>query len=105
VSLCLLGTAASAQVPPTVEELMRLIDAQQKLIDEQGRRIDALQKRLDDLAPRTDAATDGQQPKPVSDPRGREPEAPLTSSVKVSSRVRSRFPAATPHSSWAAWFA
>ena len=55
---------------------MRLIDAQQKLIDEQGRRIDALQKRLDDLAPRTDAATDGQQPKPVSDPRGREPEAP-----------------------------
>lgn len=63
-------------MPPTVEELLRLIDAQQKLIDEQGRRIDALQKRLDDLTSHSGAATDGQQSQPVSDPRGKEPEAP-----------------------------
>ena len=79
VAICLLGSTASAQSPPTVEELLRLIDAQQTLIDEQGRRLDALEKQLHDL--RSDqvaaTATDGQRP-PVTDTdeRGQQPEAP-----------------------------
>jgi len=72
-ALCLLGSTASAQAPPTVEELLRLID-------EQGRRIDALQKQLDDLRGHTVAtpATDHQARTSAADPdrRGEEPEAP-----------------------------
>jgi uncharacterized coiled-coil protein SlyX len=79
VAICLLGSTASAQSPPTVEELLRLIDAQQKLIDEQGRRLDALETQLHDLRgdPAAGAATDGQRP-PVTDTdeRGQQPEAP-----------------------------
>lgn len=77
VGLCLIGSAVSAQTPPTVEELVRLIEAQQKVIDEQGRHIDALQKQVEALAT-TAAATDGQQPHPARDPdrRGQQPEAP-----------------------------
>jgi hypothetical protein len=79
VAICLLGSTASAQSPPTVEKLLRLIDAQQTLIDEQGRRLDALEKQLHDLRgdPAAGTATDGQRP-PVTDTdeRGQQPEAP-----------------------------
>jgi hypothetical protein len=68
-----------AQAPPTVEELLRLIDAQQKLIDGQGRRLDALQQQLDDLRVRTVTASTTDPPPQsggASDPREQQPEAP-----------------------------
>jgi uncharacterized coiled-coil protein SlyX len=48
VGLCLIASGTSAQDTPTIEELVRLIDTQQKVLDEQGRRLDALEKQLDD---------------------------------------------------------
>jgi hypothetical protein len=79
-SLCLVGSMASAQTPPTVEDLLRLLDVQQTLIDEQGLRIDALQQQLDDLRGHAIAtpATDHQARTSAADPdrRGKEPEAP-----------------------------
>jgi hypothetical protein len=51
LALPLAAGAQQADAPPTptVQELLRLIDTQQKLIEEQGRRLDALQRQIDDL--------------------------------------------------------
>jgi DcaP outer membrane protein len=45
----LAASTQQADAAPTLQELLRLIDAQQKLIEEQGRRLDALQQKIDDL--------------------------------------------------------
>ena len=79
-AICLLGSTVSAQTTPAVEDLLRLLDAQQRLIDEQGRRIDALQQQLDDIRGQATAtpATDHQVRTSAAEPdrRGKEPEAP-----------------------------
>ena len=78
VALCLFASTVLAQAP-TVEELLRLIETQQKLIDEQGRRLDALQTQVDDLrrgmvtSPATDPPS---QSGYASDRREQQPEAP-----------------------------
>jgi outer membrane DcaP-like protein len=75
--LWLLGSTASAQTPPTVDDLLRLIDAQQKSIDEQRQRLDALQKQLDDLrATPAPATAPTAQSKTTPEARGQRPESP-----------------------------
>lgn len=79
MGLCLFRSTVLAQAPPTVEELLRLIETQQTLIDEQGRRLDALQTQLDDLRRRTVTAPATDPPSQsgdASDTREQQPEAP-----------------------------
>ena len=79
MGVCLLDSTASAQAPPAIEDLLRLIDTQRQLIDEQGRRLDALQKQIDDLRGAS-AATPATDPTPRSsttpEARGQRPESP-----------------------------
>jgi DcaP outer membrane protein len=75
-------TGQEQKAPPTAQELLQLIDAQQALIDEQRLRIDALQRQLEEVRALVSstgggAAVDAQKAAPPeSDPGRQYPELP-----------------------------